>query len=341
MTITVHADGGLRFSVEHTGCLQASVILPSSAFTSFQAADPSIRLRLNLSLFVESLNLFATTPGDTPVSAQLSHNRSGDPLVLRLWDGDADTVCKLSTLAFDDDRAAVFDVNLAFYQFPLITTAVVSSDIFREALSELDYHAASTAEIRLSPTPPKFLLLSPAASLASDLDGLGDDALCTVELPDPHDRTAGAFQSFSCRRLQCSVYKLLHLHRCKQALSLSESCKLQMNAEGMLSLMCRMKDQDSSRFRATSLERCFVEFVIAAQEIDEDEDDEGNEGNQDDNELDDHDQNTGEETVNPSAPQRDDGNLSRLRGGLMDVDLDRDEDEDEDWEEVARTQPPE
>lgn len=328
VTISVHTDGGLRFSVEHTGCLQASVILPSSAFTSFHVSSSSVRLRLNLSLFVESLSLFATSPQDAPVSAQLSHNRSGDPLVLRLWDGEADTVCKLSTLALDNDHIAMLDINLAFYQFPLITTAVLSSDILREALSELDYHAASTAEIRLAPTPPKFLLLSPAASLASDLDGLGDDALCTVELPDPHDRTTDVFQSFTCRRSQCSVYKLLHLQRCKQALSLSETCKLQMNAEGMLSIMCRMKSQDSSRFRPTVLDRCFVEFVIAAQEIDEDEDEDDQD--QDENDPEQHEPDDGDnDTLSPDeapghvAPRHENGNLSRLRGSLMDVDLDR------------------
>lgn len=276
VTITIHSEGGLRFSVEHTGCLQASVILPSSIFSTFRASDESLRLRLNLSLMMECLNLFGSGSG-APASVQLWHEGEGEPLVIRLWDGDADTVCKLTTLAFEEDEQLVYGVDLGFYDHEVVSNVVVGCDAVRDALSELDYCAASTAEIRIAPTAPRFLLLSPAATVASELDGLGEDALCTVELPDPLDRNVGTFQHFTCKRTQCGVYKLQHLQRCKSALALAETCRLQMNAEGMLSIVCKMRNVETDRHRISSLERCFAEFVIVAQEIDEDEEGEGDE----------------------------------------------------------------
>lgn len=308
VTITIHSEGGLRFSVEHAGCLQASVILPSSTFSSFRVSDESLRLRLNLSLLMECLNLFGTGSG-APVSAQMWHDGEGEPLVLRLWDGDADTVCKLTTLAFEDDEDFVYGVDLGFYEHEVVSTVVVGSDAMRDALNELDYCNATTAEIRISPTAPHFLMSSPAATMASDLDGLGEDALCTVELPDPMDRNVTTFQYFNCKRTQCGVYKLQHLQRCRHALGLAETCKLLMNAEGMLSVVCKMKGSDADRSRMNTLERCFVEFVIVAQEIDEDEEEEG------------------QPEENAILPE------------LQGENEEEDEDEDEDEDEVAGTPP--
>lgn len=271
VTITVHSEGGLRFSVEQTGVLQASVIVPATAFSLFRARDDSLRLRLNLSLMMECLSLFATGYG-IPVSTHIWYADEGSPLYLRLWDGDADTVCELTTLSFDEEDLTL-PVDLGFYGCEIISNVVIDSIALRDAFTELDYCNATTGEIRISPTEPRFMLSSPAASVSSHLDGLGEEALCTIEMPDPMDRNVETFQSFQCKQTQCSVYKLQHLQRCKQGLGLSETCKLQMNADGMLSVVCKMKSLDADRNRGSGLERCFVEFVIVAQEIDEEEED--------------------------------------------------------------------
>lgn len=340
VTITVHSEGGLRFSVEHTGVLQASVIVPKIAFSTFTNTDESVRLRLNLSLIMECLNLFAMGSatsasgnsaggavgggaaggggggggtGSGPVSAHIWFMGEGTPLCIRLWDGDAQTECKLTTLAFEDDddlntNEMEFGLAMGFYDHQVISSAVIDSETLRDAIAELDYCGATTAEIRISPSDPHFILCSPADSVDSQYDGLGNDALCAIQLPNPNDRSSEAFHAFQCNRTQCSVYKLPHLRRCKQGLSLSETCKLQMNSEGMLSIVCKMRGLDSDRILGAGLERCFVEFVIVAQEIDEDEDED--QENQHDQNVDneDRDEDDGED-------DRDRDAMDRGRGG--------------------------
>lgn len=272
VTITMHSDGGLRFTVQHAGCLQAAVIVPASAFSSFHSSDASLRLRLNLSLLMESLHLFGSS--STPASAQIWHIGSGHPLVLRLWDGSVDTICELKTLECEDGD----DVDFGFFAHEVVCTAVVDSETIRDALNELDYGGATSAEIRVSPQRPRFVLSSPARTIGSELDGNGEEALCSVELPDPHDRNDETFQSFSCERVQCGVFKLEHLQRCRNGLGVSESCKVQMNDYGMVSIVCRMRaTTDVERGRGGGMDRCFVEFVVVAQEIDEEEEEEGQE----------------------------------------------------------------
>lgn len=341
--IRLHSEGGLRFLVQHTGVLQASVIIPAVAFSSFRAVDDSIQMMVNLSLLMECLNLFAAGVSATPVSAHIWYGGEGSPLFIRLWDGDADTVCELKTLAIDDDNdydghggnialAAGVDLrltlDLGFYNYEVVTAVVMNSDALRDALSELDYCGATTAEIRLAPVAPRFTLSSPAASIASiNLDGLGEEALCTVELPEPTDRNIEMFQSFQCKRTQCSVYKLQHLARCRQGLGSSETCKVQMNAEGMLSIVCRMKGLGDGlaegRGRIGAADRCFVEFVIVAQEIDEDDD----EGDPD-----------GVEHVTATAHVGDPRRLTPVVGG---VEIEEAEHEDEDEDDEVPATPPE
>lgn len=280
VTITQHSQGGLRFTVEETGALLASVILPSTVFGEFHCNQSSLCIRLNLSLLLDCLNVFG---GDRAASAHVWYNGEGFPLMLRLRDDDADTVCELSTLC-DEGQATDFQ----FHAHRVPNVAIVDSVALRDAISELDYCGATTAELRMAPVPPRFRMLSPARSVASDLhNDIAADALCVVELADPTDRATDTFQSFQSARMQCGVYPLVHLRRCAKALALSESCQVQMNDMGMLSIMCRMQQLSNvypsqpDRMRATLmnqrsetsiLDRCFVEFIIVAQEIDEDED---------------------------------------------------------------------
>lgn len=338
VTITIPTSGGLRFSVQHTGVLHASVLIPKVAFSSFRSpsnistASP-LRLRLNLSLVMECLNLFATgsststsstintsanstsnTSMINTVSAHIWYEGEGLPLCLRLWDGDAHTDCKLTTLATDNDDENEIIEDLGFYNYEVITNTIFESEILKDAIIELDYCGSLTSEIRInSIEKPKFTLTSPANS--------GDHALCMISLPDPDDRLIEAFQVFQCKRDLCSVYKLQHLKRCIRALNLSQTCRLQINDQGMLSIVCKMKGVDTDR-RGGGLDRCFVEFVIVAQEIEDDEDDE--EGEQE-----------GEEGEGEGGDDEEIGMERRKRKGNEEEE-DRDEDEDEE-EEVGGT----
>lgn len=135
----------------------------------------------------------------------------------------------------------------------------------------------------MAPTRPRFLFESPArayrgdgGSDSEDSDGPGADARCAVELPDPEDRSLAVFTEFRSDFAQVSAYKLELLRRCGRALSLSETCKVQMSRDGMLSVVCRMRPGLASSSAAASDRRpgavpggdhCFTEFLIVADEV--------------------------------------------------------------------------
>jgi hypothetical protein len=231
--------------------------------------------------------------------------------------------------------AAGEETDFRFLQYPVHNMALLQSEPLRDAIAELDYAGASTAELRLAPTAPRFRFRSPASSFVricrdrgsrrqgsnalgrgqvvgedddddlaagpgdsdDDLDDLDDDdddagnvangggALCTVALPDPEDRTCSVFSEFRSSRVQVSCYRLELLQRCSKALALSQTCKVQMNAQGMLSLVCRMRPgmatSSSAGERRASMsagEHLFTEFIIVAEEIDSYDDDDDDDG---------------------------------------------------------------
>lgn len=277
VTLTSHEpEGGLRFTVEEHGCLLASVILPRRGFVEFRCSDSDLRVKLNLSLLLDCLNIFGSSSAERfGAAVQLRYSGEGHPLVVRLRDGEADSVCELATM----DVGADTETDFQFHAHEMVNMAVVDSEALRDALSELDYGGATTAELRLAPERPRFRLSSPAWAVGLEESGPRDDAACTVDLADPADRRSDTFQAFQSRRMQCASYKLDHLARCVKALGMSESCKVEMNGEGMVSVMCRMRGGGgggaepaaAERSRAGVLDRCFVEFVVVAQELEEDE----------------------------------------------------------------------
>ncbi|CDF35520.1 cell cycle checkpoint protein RAD1 [Chondrus crispus] len=272
VTMTSHeTHGGIRFTVEEAGCLLASVILPRRAFVEFRCGDASVRLRLNLSLLIDCLNIFGSSSAERfSAAVQIRYAGAGAPLVVRLRDGEADSVCELNTLDCDEGD----DTDFRFHAHDMVNMAVVDSDALRDAMAELDYGGATTAELRMAPEPPRFRLSSPAWTVgllgARGAEEEEEAAVCTVVLADPTDRRTDTFQAFQSRRMQTASYKLEHLGRCVKALGLSESCKVEMNAMGMVSIMCRMRGGEDGG--GGVLDRCFVEFVVVAQEIEEDED---------------------------------------------------------------------
>lgn len=263
-------SGGLKFTVEETGSLLASVILPSNSFLEFKAPSSPLRIRLNLSVLLECLSIFSHSSVDrySPAAVTISYSGDGHPLELRVRDHEKDCVIKLATLATDAE-----DADFGFHRHEMVNMAVVDAETLKEALGELDYGGATSAELRMAPEAPRFVVSSPAWTVG--LDGAGVGGRCEVQLADPGDRNAETFQAFRSKRMQTGSFLLVHLGRCVKALGLSESCKVEMNSGGMVSIMCRMKGEGTE-------ERCFVEFVIVAQEIEEDED--GDEDEEEDDE---------------------------------------------------------
>lgn len=342
VVISIGPNGGVRFAIEQTGCLLASVLLPVSSFAEFACSDESLRIRLNLSLLLDCINVFAATSSSAPavtslhtpsagdrlaVPLRLAYNGDGHPLVLVFQEPESATLCRLNTI--DDDYAE--DVDFRFQAHEIPNMALLQSAALRDAISELDYAGATTAELRLAPDPPRFRFQSPGSLVgladsimpmnkmrskerdsstarhATDREpNVSDDtnsalssgvastafdhesgAQCEVELPDPEDRSCDVFSEFRSLREQTSVYRIELLSRCSKALSMSETSKVQMNSEGMLSIVCRMRPGlATSTTGASHIDRrsfgtgdhCFTEFLIVAEEIEDDSDNGSNIG---------------------------------------------------------------
>jgi cell cycle checkpoint protein len=286
VVLSVPASGGLKFAVEQAGCLMASVLLPLGAFASFKCDDSSTRIRLNLSLLLDCLNIFAV-PGASadrgPVPVRIAYDGEGHPLGLLFQEQDAVTVCQLNTI--DNDYTSESDFQFMAHKVHNMT--LLQSEALRDAIAELDYAGATTAELHLGPVAPRFKFQSPASIVVeageSDSDNERTPAAeyaepqCAVELPDPSDVSTGVFAEFKSERAQTSSYSLELLQRCSKALALSETCKVQMNTEGMLSVVCRMRPGMASASAhgrpggsGGGGEHCFCEFIIVANEIEVD-----------------------------------------------------------------------
>lgn len=319
VVLSIPEAGGLKFSVEQTGCLQASVLLPMDVFAAFDCSEWSTRIRLNLCLLLECLNIFSSSQQSerAPTPVRLTYNGQGHALVLHFQDHDAQTVCKLNTI--DNEYMDDMETDFHFSSCKVVNLALLQSEVLRDAIAELDYAGATTAELRLAPSVPRFRFQSPAAAYrvvetddarpgtthpskrrrtkysnpgesGSDESG-GDEqhdsdddaedafveeAQCAIELPDPEDRSLSVFTEFKSLRAQTSSYRLELLSRCGKALSMSETCKVQMNEDGMLSVVCRMRPGMASSAAAAASDRrplsntskhIFTEFLVVADEI--------------------------------------------------------------------------
>jgi Repair protein Rad1/Rec1/Rad17 len=331
--VSVPPKGGLKFAVEQPGCLHASVLLPLTSFAQFSCSDSTCRVRLNLSLLLDCIDIFAgnSVAERGPMPVRLSFDGVGHALVLifKEQDQDAVTLCKLNTI--DNEYAEEMETDFQFRREDVKNMAILESEPLRDAIAELDYAGATTAELRLAPTVPRFRFQSPAVTFrVVDADGvkqregrgggksarkrrrvrseeLDDDdssgssdfdenvrtyaeesaadnevceAQCAIELPDPEDRTLSVFHEFRSEFAQTSCYRLDLLGRCSRALSMSETSKLQMNLNGTLSIVCKMRPGMASSNAAAAERRpvggcnehCFTEFLVVADEIGEDAD---------------------------------------------------------------------
>lgn len=192
--------------------------------------------------------------------------------MITLQESDVVTTCNIHTIESDN-------VTLPDFQFlahEVWNKAIVQSEALKDALVELSYAGATTCELRLAPVKPRFRFQSPGLLGSSvgeevdeEVDAVDTEPLCAVELPDPSDKTSNVFLEFTSLKVQVSCYRLTLLQRCVKALAMSDTCRIRMNQDGMLSLVCLMRTAPAgaSNDRAYVTNRYFTEFLIAAEEI--------------------------------------------------------------------------
>lgn len=87
VVLTVPENGGLRFAVEDTGCLQGRVVLRRPVFAAFAARSRDICARVALGPLLDCLNLFSGFWDKHATALQLIYVGPGHPLVLLLQVG--------------------------------------------------------------------------------------------------------------------------------------------------------------------------------------------------------------------------------------------------------------
>ncbi|GAB0496038.1 hypothetical protein MMPV_007348 [Pyropia vietnamensis] len=273
VVLSVPENGGLRFAVEDTGCLQGRVVLRRPVFAAFAARSRDVCARIALGPLLDCLNLFSGFWDKHATALQLIYVGAGHPLVLLLQEKDTVTECALATL----EGAGLND--FAFASQGVLNHTMISSSALREALLELDYGGATHAELRLSAEAPHFRFRSPAPMSLGILSITPDDGAaaaggggppgtpplptlggtlaglpprlasipqCTVLLPGPDDDIGGGagtrvLDKFTVRATQVSSYRLSLLRRATRALALSDVTKLRTNHDGMLSLAIQLR----------------------------------------------------------------------------------------------------
>eukprot|EP00180_Rhodochaete_pulchella_P001081 Plantae.Rhodophyta-Rhodochaete_pulchella.ctg18951.p1 GENE.Plantae.Rhodophyta-Rhodochaete_pulchella.ctg18951~~Plantae.Rhodophyta-Rhodochaete_pulchella.ctg18951.p1 ORF type:complete len:334 (+),score=41.93 Plantae.Rhodophyta-Rhodochaete_pulchella.ctg18951:35-1003(+) len=267
VVLTAATRGGLRLTTEEAGCMQASVLIRAEAFASFSARQ-DLALSVNLSVLLDALQLFVSS--DSSGRSSSTHGLSAvEPIRILCQDSAQPLVLASSASLNEDGIDQGFSVtcrirmlsepsvaDFAFASVPVVNSVIVQSDVLREALGDLDYAGAAVCELRLGPQPPRFRLESGDPNTGSSL---------AVELPDPDDPGTQVYREFSSKKLQVCCYRLSLLQRCLKALASSDTTKVRMNADGMLSLAIKMKS-----FAASG--SGFVEFTIVAEEIEDDDD---------------------------------------------------------------------
>lgn len=246
--VVTHGSGGLRFSAARSTEL-ASAILPPSAFTRLRCDDETLRIRVNLSALLDCLATLGTA----------------DALSAELWFAEArlharvegsDGTLEMGLAAFEDageEAAMHLDVGAS----PEVNAFIVDADALRDALHELDYGGATEVEVETGGELGRCRLLVP-----------GGGRLAHPRVVAEVGQNANGFQCLRNLCMQSAIFRLPHVLRAVKALVAAESVKVVVNDAGLLSLLCRLRGGGNLD------QRCFVEFVMVAEEIEDDGQDE-------------------------------------------------------------------
>jgi len=215
-------------------------------FQQFTLTGPSIQFRISLSVFLDCLNIFGSSP-TTPTSLQMLYRGYGNPLVLVLTeDKNTNMVTDVTINTMESEGL----INFNFRGSPIHNKVIMQSSCLKEAFNELDW-SSTYVKMVLSPDAP-FFRLQTAGNLGS----------CQVDYPKDSDEV---FESFECTQTQENFYKLSVIQPTVKALGIASKTQVRMNQRGVLSLQHMISDSKIS-------ETCFIDFfVLPSDEGDSDE----------------------------------------------------------------------
>jgi len=231
-------SAGMKFTVERSKVLQVKAYLKSSIFREFRLLQnvDSVEFSLNLSILLQCLQIFGEAS-----HMELSYLGAGHPVSLILEDQGVITQCQIRTL----DAMGPIDFN--FRSSPIVSRAIVKSELLKEALAELEPPGGSIVQIRMS---PEASFLSMAVN--------GDS--CSAQVDFPSDgQSNDVFTAFECKEAVTNSYKLNLIRPCVKVLAKSEQTNIRMNSVGMLSMQHVIPAEDGNTN--------WIEFLICSEEL--------------------------------------------------------------------------
>ncbi|XP_064459202.1 cell cycle checkpoint protein RAD1-like [Ornithodoros turicata] len=229
---------GMRVIVEEAKCVQAIAFVQRELFDDFIVKDERVVFDINLKVLLDCLTMFGSS--GTAAAMRMCYSGEGSPLVLFLEEAGVLTDCEIRTLEASD----VMDFNLS--KDNVINVIIFRSESLKEVWSELDT-SSETVEILMSPDEPYFRLTTRGTA-------------GTVQIE--YTRTSDMIDSFDCKKLLKTAYKLMLLKHSFKAMNLSSRVALRTDCDGLLGLQFLIKTDEGVS--------TFVEFYCTPDEALED-----------------------------------------------------------------------
>mmetsp|Transcript_3576 Transcript_3576/g.6251 ORF Transcript_3576/g.6251 Transcript_3576/m.6251 type:complete len:327 (+) Transcript_3576:1735-2715(+) len=267
----------VKVNTQDFGSIQATVLLRKDAFSSFHCRK-NVTLHVPLSTLLESLHALAS-PDNTahPQSASnpnfgwSSSSGTASPLTIRVPSSNAHlelsvrefagagvgvvTHCKLP--AISQDSAPDF----GFFSSRVVASALVRSELLREALADADFGGSSSGILRISRSELQF---------RSGTDGEGawrNVRIVWNQAPDVTGVLDTPPEEVGDSVVACT-YQLSLLQRTLRALQASDDARIRINADGMLSVVLMLRAIHASPAPTSAPPPpapCFIEFFICSE----------------------------------------------------------------------------
>ncbi|KAK4528179.1 hypothetical protein GAYE_SCF53G6114 [Galdieria yellowstonensis] len=258
--------GGLKLVVEEESSFQASVLIRHNGFETLDVSENFDGFSVFLTDLIDGLSILGVTQ-----NAQYSVNQSrasvlrvvqaakNEPLHLILHDPDFVTQCRLKTVQ------AEAPVDFSFFASTVICSAIVASEVFREALQELDVVNTEALKISVKRDSLKPTLILQGVNRDGTTDAYGGFvgmSIC-VEFPPPLESNEVFAEFHVTDDFKAGVFPMNLVRRCVRALSFSDTCRLRVNRAGVLSIVIRFRTcLKTLEHSETPSSYCFLEYLI-------------------------------------------------------------------------------
>ncbi|KYQ57860.1 Cell cycle checkpoint protein RAD1 [Trachymyrmex zeteki] len=226
------SENGLKITIEHDKCLQASVYFPSTVFDEFKLKE-DVMFSLSLKILVDCLCMFWPTSQEDSVAVQMFYKGTGYPLSIIIEEDGIITDCSLKTLEVEE----LLDFHIETED--IVNKVVLQTELLAAVtMAELD-PTCRIVELRFSPEKPFFRI---------GLAGMG--SICHIDLPHDND----LINTFQCTKTVTSLFMLGHFKPAINALSCASKVSLRTNNSGLLCFQYMVKTEDGNT--------CYMEFYV-------------------------------------------------------------------------------